>query len=1380
MNQMKMIVLLSLTLLVASTFLARTGLYDFEGTYSNQPGDEKNEIFPFVHHAVAATDAVDLHTSDVYGSVTNFANMADTGDSDYATMTEENTGSASWNSIYTQPFEEQGSLTGWYLDGWERANNPDPDTEPVLIHSNSPGKSIDSPSNYVYSATFMGAGDTAEMYMTSFVSTSGGSQIRVTWDLKTEVANSNSYFRLYFRDHFGTWDLVYNTNFDNSWSTKTETSTESQYLHPNFAVRMIFYSNEAALPPNQAWVDNLEIEVYSDNTNYRLTQDFQFTSVDYNSYPIEQIHIDLSSSPAENLRVYCYYSSSWEYLGYTSSSGVKSFDVHSFLISSTFTVRLQDWDSTDDTGQNSWQVDALFLNLQNTAPQNDGTPSTDSLYSGEFLACKSPNTGQYAHITTYHHDNDGYSSLDTCTIEGLDGGVSIWEIEYDVSGDSYSLISGGSYISIESGTESKSGDDIDITWHIKFLWGHPETTNLDIRCTTDDGMASDTDTYDLNWGFENDLDLSIFSLSDGNGTSDRGDIGGSITASGTVVYHGTTTNPAVSEIDVWILASLSTGDATWEATNLDSNGQFSITVDADAVVGQDTYTFKVVTEDAGSGGSNVLHTTHTDTYIADQIICVSLTSPQNIVDASATGYIDLWLQYDYDNLNVTSGDFSINGLSTTNNQGGTWRAEYAPGIITTQTYNSVNIESVDNYGISVFNMNGHSLDMYWEGVNCYISGPDLNTIYIGENASGIHIWGEYTYWASHGARLYDGTLNLNNTQFTYNTIGTRGYRVISVSGDDSYGIVTVNFYNETSCTWIYEAPQWNPEPSDQNSEFGDAFEYELSVNAPGGVDAWWLNDTINFTISISGVITNNTLLPIGIYPIQVWLNNTQNDIITATFSVTIQDTIAPTWLVDPEDQNIDSLQGIEYQLYAFDRSGIDSWWVNDTSFFIVNASGIVKNCTFVETGSYGIMIYVNDTIGHVSTASIRIDVYDDTLPSWAEIPQDEYIEYGISVHYILSVDAPVGVSTYWVDDNEHFAVDSYGVIKSNYVLSVGNYPLQIWVNDTWGRTITAEIVVYIEDTTAPSWVSEPHDITVEAGSVIHMRCSASDLSGISSWDIDDKTRFAITNDGWLFNITYISAGTYFVNVSVFDIYDNMRSKIIVISINPAAAPILSVIPDDITLELGSDFSIQLSANDDSGIGNWEISDTTHFRIDDTGFIENKISLEVGEYDILVSVSDIFGNVNTTDFTVTVIDTTAPIWVENPPRSIMVREGEPFGLSLRAEDLSTPLQWTVNDTEHFIINGSGYVLSTITLEPGTYWIQVSVSDSYDNSISTEIAVIVVPGSGGTDPPLYLILPISIIGGIIVIIVILKSGVTGRFSRAMKQQFGESLSFGPRRL
>ncbi|MFX0108999.1 MAG: hypothetical protein ACFE7R_11995, partial [Candidatus Hodarchaeota archaeon] len=88
----------------------------------------------------------------------------------------------------------------------------------------------------------------------------------------------------------------------------------------------------------------------------------------------------------------------------------------------------------------------------------------------------------------------------------------------------------------------------------------------------------------------------------------------------------------------------------------------------------------------------------------------------------------------------------------------------------------------------------------------------------------------------------------------------------------------------------------------------------------------------------------------------------------------VQDTTEPSWIVRPSDQAIDEGEALHVQFSAEDLSGIDTWWVNDTTNFHIDNTGLLTNNTVLPMGDYGLRVSVNDTYGNVNDYEIRIRI----------------------------------------------------------------------------------------------------------------------------------------------------------------------------------------------------------------------------------------------------------------------------------------------------------------------------------------------------------------------------------------------------------------------
>ncbi|MFX1267100.1 MAG: ABC transporter substrate-binding protein [Promethearchaeota archaeon] len=88
------------------------------------------------------------------------------------------------------------------------------------------------------------------------------------------------------------------------------------------------------------------------------------------------------------------------------------------------------------------------------------------------------------------------------------------------------------------------------------------------------------------------------------------------------------------------------------------------------------------------------------------------------------------------------------------------------------------------------------------------------------------------------------------------------------------------------------------------------------------------------------------------------------------------------------------------------------------------------------------------------------------------------------------------------------------------------------------------------------------------------------------------------------------------------------------------------IPTDQFVELGTRFSYQVSAFDESGIDHYWISDTENFEIDNNGLIVDKDFLELGVYELEVRAYDPYGHYCSATILITVTDSTPPFGIDS--------------------------------------------------------------------------------------------------------------------------------------
>jgi hypothetical protein len=106
------------------------------------------------------------------------------------------------------------------------------------------------------------------------------------------------------------------------------------------------------------------------------------------------------------------------------------------------------------------------------------------------------------------------------------------------------------------------------------------------------------------------------------------------------------------------------------------------------------------------------------TVIWDRFKVIGISADDGRRDVGTTATLDVTIKYEYDDVAVTTGSFTLNGLALTHQGSGVWRATDSRSTVQAVTYNSVS-GSGDTYGLSVVNMNGQSATVIWDRIEVY-------------------------------------------------------------------------------------------------------------------------------------------------------------------------------------------------------------------------------------------------------------------------------------------------------------------------------------------------------------------------------------------------------------------------------------------------------------------------------------------------------------------------------------------------------------------------------------------------------------------------------------------------------------------------------------
>jgi hypothetical protein len=279
-----------------------------------------------------------------------------------------------------------------------------------------------------------------------------------------------------------------------------------------------------------------------------------------------------------------------------------------------------------------------------------------------------------------------------------------------------------------------------------------------------------------------------------------------------------------------------------------------------------------------------------------------------------------------------------------------------------------------------------------------------------------------------------------------------------------------------------------------------------------------------------------------------------------------------------------------------------------------------------------------------------------------------------------------------------------------------------------------QILLFHQDKTSPNWDTTPEHQIIEFGSDLFYDVNASDSSGIAYYWVNDTINFNITPNGLITNISSLHIGNYLLEIRAYDPDDNYCSVIINISIVDTTPPQWDQEPLDRNIEFKTHFSYDVNASDLSGITYYWINDTINFNINADGLITNASYLDARRYWVEVRAYDPFDNYCSKIISISVVDSTPPLWDTIPINQINEFRSS-FSYDVDASDMSGIAYYWINDTINFNINANGLITNVSSLNIAVYWIEIRAYNPSTYFCSAVINITVVdttPPSWDSDP------------------------------------------------
>lgn len=367
-----------------------------------------------------------------------------------------------------------------------------------------------------------------------------------------------------------------------------------------------------------------------------------------------------------------------------------------------------------------------------------------------------------------------------------------------------------------------------------------------------------------------------------------------------------------------------------------------------------------------------------------------------------------------------------------------------------------------------------------------------------------------------------------------------------------YGDPQLNYWGSQKSSCSTPTPSHNSEdiPSSIDLEVyvEDPDSHSLTVSFYNGSDDSLLGRHFDVANATTSSISLTNLANDTTYEWYVVVGDNQTYYYSDIWNfTTFNEPASPTWEQTPVDQEHEFGTIFSYDINATDPSDIDTYFLNDTSNFAIDTEGNLTSIGILPIGEYNLEISVNDTLGNLLAENITITVQDTIDPSWDSPTTTFTFELGTIIDQPLLISDLSPLSDVRLNDTSKFGLNATYYLQNSTQIPVGTYPLQVIANDTSGNQLIQEFSVAIIDTTSPTWLIAPENITIFNNESLSCLCKASDLALIT-YTLNDTTLFSISTEGIIQNHTIMITGVYHVKVTATDASDNVISKDIIITV----------------------------------------------------------------------------------------------------------------------------------------------------------------------------------------------------------------------------------------
>ena len=378
-------------------------------------------------------------------------------------------------------------------------------------------------------------------------------------------------------------------------------------------------------------------------------------------------------------------------------------------------------------------------------------------------------------------------------------------------------------------------------------------------------------------------------------------------------------------------------------------------------------------------------------------------------------------------------------------------------------------------------------------------------------------------------------------------------------------------------------------------------------------------DNCTSTPNVTYSQTTFTCSDLGANTVTVTAADANGNVATQTFTVTVEDNIAPTVTMLSTFADV-----------ALDANGAASISINNL------ASNVSDNCgtptvtitpnTFScsELGGNTVTVTATDASGNTTTQQATITVVDNTAPSITAVSG--------SVTVVLDASGSATIATSDVVSSTADNCTSTPTVSITPNVfgcaDLGSNTVTITATDASGNTSTATKAITVVDNAAPSIVASNTTITLDANGVAvlpNATASATDNCSAAPSIAYSQTTF-----------TCADLGANTVTITATDASGNAATSTITVTVDDNIAPSITTLSSIADVALNANGAASISMNDVVS------SVTDNCGAPTVTITPNTFSCsELGGNTVTVTATDASGNTTTQQATITVVDNTAP-------------------------------------------------------------------------------------------------------------------------------------------